>query len=71
MTDRSSSSTTVDLSELAVRAAQVLDALDVGRAYDLLLIKRSDGWTLLAKATAGSQGAESQVNTWEIKAMLA
>ena len=71
MTDRPSSSTTVDLSELAVRAAQVLDALDVGRAYDLLLIKRSDEWTLVARATAGGQGAESQPKTWKIEAMLA
>ena len=68
MTDRLSSNTIIDLSELAAKAAQVLDALDAERAYDLLLIKQSDEWTLVTKATTREQEAESQSKTWRIKA---
>lgn len=71
MTDRLSSSTIINLSELAAKAAQVLDTLDAERAYDLLLIKQSDEWTLVAKAVTREQEAESQSKTWRIKTSLA
>ena len=71
MTDGLPSSAIIDLSELAVKAAQVLDTLDAERAYDLLLVKGSDEWTLIAKATPRGQEGENGLKTWRIKSSLA
>jgi hypothetical protein len=71
MADSRSSNRTIDPSELAVKIAHVLDTLENDRAYDLLLVKRSDEWMLVAKTTTSEQGADGQVRTWRIKAAVA
>lgn len=44
-----------DLSPPAIKAARRLQALQIGRAYDIILIKHPDEWVLIIRDPQGAK----------------